>query len=159
MTNANKLQMVVTALTYLPRAATEVSIVFLQGMVNRMSMSQFKYGDVKDAYPHKQNAIVSMLLRLRAYMGEELFAAACQQAMAAPDTRHRRTTRNTEYLIDAANFAMIEFMHPALEGAVFEPTDADGSTGRMHHAGAVDQRRNNAESEAVRDRLYTREGD
>jgi hypothetical protein len=45
--------------------------------------------------------------------------------------------------MDAANFAMIEFMRPRREGARFEPTDSAGSPGRVWH-GEVDpsQRRN-----------------
>lgn len=36
-----------------------------------------------------------------------------------------RETGNTEFLVDVANFAMIEFMHPSVEGAKFTPTSTD----------------------------------
>jgi hypothetical protein len=87
---------------------SEVSEVFVQGMRDRMAMSFFKYGAVADAYPHKVNALESLRRRLEKY--EE--------------------TGNTEWLIDAANFAMIEFMRPAHKRAHYKPTDSGESPGR-----------------------------
>lgn len=137
---------------------TEYSETFLQGMVNRMSMSFLKYGAVAEAYPRRVNAIESLFLRLIAYMGREKFLVAAQAAANTADRRHRRTEGNTEYLMDAANFAMIEFMHPRLEGAHFEATDSDGSTGRVRNSGIVDAERN-TEDQKYRERLYSRSGD
>jgi len=116
---------------------SEYSIIFLEGMVNRMAMSFFKYGLVVDAYPHKVNAIDSLRLRLQKYLD----------------------TGNTEFLMDVANFAMIEFMHPKIAGAIFKATDSDQSPGRTWNTGAVNTQRNNHESEEVRSRFYNREGD
>lgn len=130
--------------------ATEWDEAFLQGMVDRMSMSFFKYGLVAEAYPDKANAIVSLLLRLRTYMGQERFEAACGEALTLPDIRHRREPGNTEYLIDAANFAMIEFMRPRIEGAAYAATDADGSPGRVLRNGAVTDAANTLSRENVR---------
>ncbi len=76
---------------------TEFSEPFVQGMRERMVVSFYKYGHVGEAYPHKVNAVTSLTDRLRKYA----------------------ETKNTEYLIDAANFAMIEFMFPSVEGAFF----------------------------------------
>lgn len=90
---------------------TEVSLAFLQGMVNRMAVSFHKYGPVKDAYPHTVSAIKSLLDRLDQY----------------------QQTGNTEWLIDMANFAMIEFMHPGHPDAHYRPTDTDESPGRISH--------------------------
>lgn len=87
----------------------EVSETFIEGMRKRMYVSYYKYGRLRDAYPHKLDAMKSMMLRLEEYA----------------------KTGNTEYLIDAANFCMIEFMFPAREGAFFKPTDSDGSPGRL----------------------------
>lgn len=87
----------------------EFSDKFVQGMRDRMIVSYYKYGRVSDAYPHKVKALDSLEQRLRKY----------------------RETKNTEYLIDAANFAMIEFMHPSVDGAHFSPTDDSGSPGRI----------------------------
>jgi hypothetical protein len=92
---------------------TEFSEKFVRGMRNRMAVSYFKYGPVASAYPHKVDAIASLRRRL------DLYAA----------------TGNTEYLMDAANFAMIEFMHPRHAAAYFKATDSDGSPGRVTHTG------------------------
>jgi len=100
---------------------TEFSEQFVEGMRSRMVVSFYKYGPLADAYPHKVSAVASLTDRLRKYA----------------------ETKNTEYLIDAANFAMIEFMHPAVEGAFFEGTDDSGSPGRRAvGSGAIDRRDN-----------------
>ncbi|WP_254512238.1 hypothetical protein [Anatilimnocola floriformis] len=94
---------------------------FVQYMRNRMLVSFHKYGKVADAYPHKVDAIKSLELRLQKYA----------------------ETGNTEYLIDAANFAMIEYMRPSHPEAHFEATDSSGSPGRVWQGrGAATQRRN-----------------
>lgn len=87
---------------------SEISMDFIQGMVNRMTVSFFKYGPVSDAYPDHVRALPSLQDRLAKYA----------------------ETGNTEFLIDAANFAMIEFMRPAHPQAFFAPTDSDQSPGR-----------------------------
>ncbi len=94
---------------------TEFSQQFLQGMLDRMAVSYAKYGTVASAYPRKVDAIKSLHVRLQKYA----------------------QTDNLEYLMDAGNFAMIEFMHPGQEDAYYEPTDAKGSPGRAWH-GEVD---------------------
>ncbi len=102
---------------------SEFSQEFMDGMLSRMAVSFHKYGAVKDAYPHKVSALKSLQQRLKKY----------------------EATGNLEYLIDAANFAMIEFMCPAREDAFFEPTDSDGSPGRYWQGGGqATQRRNTA---------------
>lgn len=97
--------------------ASEFSPEFAQGMLNRMSMSYFKYGLVKDAYPDKVDAIASLKARLEKYVA----------------------TGNTEFLIDAANFAMIEFMAPRHPHAFFKPTDSRDSPGRVWEDGQSSQ--------------------
>ena len=73
-----------------------------------MEMSYSKYGPLAAAFPDKVNALHSLLDRLRKY----------------------ELTGNTEYLVDAANFAMIEFTRPSYKEAHFEATDSSGSPGR-----------------------------
>lgn len=103
--------------------ATEFSEDFVKGMRERMVVSFYKYGHVGDAYPHKVNAVTSLTDRLRKYAD----------------------TKNTEFLIDAANFAMIEFMFPSVDGAFFAGTDDDQSPGRRAaRTGTVDKRDNQA---------------
>lgn len=89
--------------------SSEFSDIFVQGMYDRMAVSYFKYGRVADAYPEKLDALESLQQRLNKY----------------------NETGNTEYLMDAANFAMIEFMHPKLSYAFFKATDSSGSPGRV----------------------------
>ena len=78
-----------------------------------MSVSYYKYGLVKEAVPFHVDALASLQIRIKAYLD----------------------TGNTEFLMDAANFAMMEFMHPHLPEAHFTPTDADGSPGRKAVSG------------------------
>jgi hypothetical protein len=86
---------------------SEISVEFIQGMVNRMTMSFFKYGAVAESAT--TDAPASCRQRLEKYA----------------------ETGNTEYLMDAANFAMIEFMRPSNPQAFFAPTDSDESPGRI----------------------------
>lgn len=39
-------------------------------------------------------------------------------------------TKNREYLIDAMNYLMFEFMYPSLEGTYFRATDSSESAGK-----------------------------
>lgn len=105
------------------RIGHDVAVEFLQGMADRMEVSFHKYGAVADAYPHKVDALASLQKRIEKYL----------------------ETRNTEYLIDAANFAMIEFMAPRFRDAEFKPTDSDGSPGRTTVAGGHVQNERNTE--------------
>lgn len=88
--------------------ASEFSRPFVQGMCDRMGMSFAKYGKVADAYPDKVDAIASLRVRLERYMA----------------------TGNTEWLMDVANFAMIEYLRPRHPAAHFAPTDSKESPGR-----------------------------
>jgi hypothetical protein len=98
----------------------EVSETFIEGMKKRMYVSYYKYGPLRNAFPHKVDALESLRLWLDEYS----------------------KTGNTEYLIDAANFCMIEFMFPRLPGAYFKPTDSDGSPGRILIDGEATQSKN-----------------
>ena len=88
---------------------SEFSDSFAQGMADRMAVSFCKYGAVKDAYPSRVDAIASLKKRLERYERDG----------------------NTEWLMDVANFAMIEFMHPRHQEAHFRPTDSKESPGRV----------------------------
>ena len=106
--------------TKLAAPPSEFSPEFVQGMANRMAVSFHKYGLVADGFPTNIDAIASLHQRLDKYA----------------------ETGNTEWLMDVANFAMIEFMHPRHEGAYFAGTDSDQSPGRVRHSGEVDADRN-----------------
>ncbi len=87
---------------------TEFSQQFVELMKNRMIMSFFKYGPVKQNAGDKLvNEIESLKLRLKKY----------------------EQTGNTEYLVDVANFAMIEFMFPSHGESHFKATDSIESPG------------------------------
>ena len=110
---------------------TQYDPKFWEGMVARMEMSWFKYGDFRDGYPHKIDAIASLNQRLDKYA----------------------ETGNTEFLVDAANFAMIEFMAPRHPKAFFKSTDSDESPGRTSVHGRVSADPN------VTKHTYKHEGD
>lgn len=85
---------------------SENSTQFHQGMIDRMAVSFHKYGAVADA-KGKIDQIKSLQLRLDKYL----------------------KTGNTEWLIDVANMAMIEFIHRGPRA--FKPTDYRQSPGRV----------------------------
>lgn len=86
---------------------TEVSVEFVQGMADRMGVSYFKYG------PVAKSALV------------DLHACALQRWEAY------LASGNTEFLMDVANFAMMEFMRPSVADARFVATDSNASPGRV----------------------------
>lgn len=88
----------------------EVSEQFLQGMLDRMAVGVRKYGTVKVS------------------MEEKGFDA---MAMAYDRMRLYSSTGNTEWLMDAANYLMMEFMFPQHKDAHFKATDSDESPGRI----------------------------
>ena len=83
---------------------TEYSERFDKLRKDAMEVSYYKYGPVKKDYSEYKciNAIANLKKRLEAY----------------------ENTGNTEFLVDVANFAMIEFMYPQKEGAYYTPTDS-----------------------------------
>jgi hypothetical protein len=119
---------------------TEFSESFVKGMKDRMIVSYFKYGPVKNAYPDKVNAMDSLQQRLKKY----------------------NETGNTEFLIDAANFAMIEFMYPSHPEAFFKGTDSNESPGRTDQEGYVTFKSNTnigkSDSEVAKEAFYNRLG-
>ena len=92
---------------------SEINMRFVQGMANALATSFFKYGKMRDKpgniFDHKAN------IRKRLQKYEE--------------------SGNTEWLIDVANFAMIEFTNPSHPDAHFEGTDSDASPGLKYVGG------------------------
>jgi hypothetical protein len=119
--------------------ASEFSVSFARRMIARMATSFFKYGRVAEGFPHKVDAIASLRSRLDKYIA----------------------TGNTEWLVDVANFAMIESMHPRHPNAHFEATDAAGNPGRVWHTGHVGEDANTHATESRRapGAVYRRDGD
>jgi hypothetical protein len=94
---------------------SEFSFEFVQQMANRMSVSYHKYGPLSDAYPIRMDAVASINQRVAKY----------------------QETGNTEWLVDAANYALIEYLHPSHPNAHFLSTDSDCSPGRLALDGSV----------------------
>ncbi len=88
--------------------ARDYSFEFDKLRQNRMVMSHYKYGWVSETYGERlADAIKSLEKRLELY----------------------KETGNTEFLLDVANFAMIERMYPQHINAHFRATDSDESPG------------------------------
>lgn len=80
---------------------------FVRKMQAAIEMSHYKYGSARKTYPELAQAHKCVEERLELY----------------------RRTHNTEYLVDVANFAMLEFMFPDFSDAKYKPTDSDKSPG------------------------------
>jgi hypothetical protein len=81
---------------------------FVSMMKNRVVVSHYKYGWMSDTYSTKlADAIKSLETRLELY----------------------KKTGNTEWLVDVANFAMIEYKFPQHPQAHFRSTGSDESPG------------------------------
>lgn len=83
---------------------TEYSNRFDEIRKNMMIQSYFKYGAMRDNYKKFK----------------------CMDALGNIEKRINKykETGNTEFLADVANFAMIEFMYPSIDGAKYTPTDS-----------------------------------
>lgn len=87
---------------------TEYSDRFDKLRQNRVEVSFYKYGTAKDNFGEKLvNALESHDMCIKKYL----------------------ETGNTEYLCDAANYLMFEFMYPQIPGAYFKATDSGESAG------------------------------
>lgn len=80
---------------------------FVDKMKNSIEMSYYKYGNANKTYPELAQAYKCIKERLEAY----------------------EKSHNTEFLVDVANFAMLEYMYPSFEDAHYIPTDSDKSPG------------------------------
>ncbi len=80
---------------------------FITKMENAIETSHHKYGWMSDTYPELAQAVKCIQERLDLY----------------------NKTHNKDYLVDIANFAMIEYKCPSYEDAKSTPTDSDKSPG------------------------------
>ena len=80
---------------------------FVSKMRNAIHTSHYKYGYASKTYPELAQAYKCINERLELY----------------------EKTHNTEYLVDVANFAMLEFMFPSFKDSSYIPTDSDKSPG------------------------------
>ena len=79
----------------------------LQQMVNRMATSHYKYGNMSDKFPESASGSKGVANRMAMY-GE---------------------SGNTENCLDAANYAVIEFLFPGHEKAHFRAQTTQESPG------------------------------
>lgn len=86
--------------------SSQINREFIQGMLNRMATSFFKYGPAKGS---KSHGLKNAKERIKIY----------------------EKTGNTEGLVDAANFLMIEFMNPGHKNSHFRATGSHESPGRI----------------------------
>lgn len=89
---------------------TEYSDRFDQLRQNRVEVSYHKYG------PAEVNFKYGLVKTLET-------AQLCIEKY--------QNTKNTEYLCDAANYLMFEFMYPQIPGAYFKATDSGESAGTV----------------------------
>lgn len=80
---------------------------FIEKMKNAIETSHYKYGWASKTYPELAQAWKCIAERLDMY----------------------NKTHNKEYLIDVANFAMLEYLYPAYGDAKYTPTDSSDSPG------------------------------
>lgn len=80
---------------------------FILKMKNAIEMSHYKYGWASKTYPELAQAIKCVQERLDMY----------------------EKTHNKDFLIDIANFAMLEYLYPSYEDSKYIPTDSADSPG------------------------------
>lgn len=80
---------------------------FIIKMKNAIELSHYKYGWMSETYPELAQAVKCIQERLDLY----------------------NKTHNLDYLVDVANFAMIEYKYPAYSDAAYTPQDSDKSPG------------------------------
>ena len=83
------------------------STEFIAKMERAIETSHYKYGWMADTYPELAQAVKCIQERLDLY----------------------NKTHNLDYLVDIANFAMIEYKYPAYSDAHYTPQDSDKSPG------------------------------
>lgn len=109
----------------------QINIDFLQGMLDRMAMGFHTYGHMRRQHNRPDN-LRCKELRIEKY----------------------RNTKNTEFLIDDANYSMMEFTFPGIEGAFFKATEKHESPGAI-----VDNRLVQGKEDYIANKPYRREGD
>jgi hypothetical protein len=106
---------------------SQIDVPFFQGMVDRMGVSWFKYGDMRAHGDGDDPVKLIESLKVRLDKYEE--------------------TGNAEWLMDVGNIAMMEFVNGQHPNHHYRPTDSDESPGRVVRGRAL------IEGATPRDRL------
>src|SRR3990167_8556589 len=93
----------------------QFSVQFLQGMLDRMAVSYFKYGPVTSESLEGRDTHATLELRWQRYLHDG----------------------NREWLMDVANFAMIEFMVPQHPLEHYKDTEGEESPGVVLKGGKI----------------------
>jgi hypothetical protein len=80
---------------------------FILKMKNAIEMSHYKYGWASKTYPELAQAVKCVQERLDLY----------------------EKTHNKDFLIDIANFAMLEYLYPSYKDSKYVPMDSKDSPG------------------------------
>ena len=104
----------------------QVDAGFIQGMINRMGFGFHNYGHARRKHDRPDN-VKNMLIRLIKYCGFNRVQGILSELYLQFGSE--KGSGNTEFLMDEANYAMMEFMVPSHPGAHFTPTTRDQSPG------------------------------
>ena len=88
--------------------SSEYSLDFDNKRKQRIEVSFFKYGPARENFPARVDAIATAELCIEAF----------------------KKDRNTEHLVDAANYLMFRYMFP-MPGEYFKPTSSSESVGTV----------------------------
>ena len=94
-----------------------LSVEFLQGMVDRMAFGYHNYGHSRIGFQNPGN----------------------HSTMKCMELRHKefKRTKNTEFLMDEANYCMLEHMYHQTPGAFFRATTKEESPGSPRKDGRI----------------------
>lgn len=105
----------------------QIDIPFIQGMLDRMAVGFHNYGHMR-RYENVSNSLKNVIIRLAKYAGMNNIQEIVKELSVRIDLP---PTGNTEFLMDAANYAMMEFVKPGFDFAYFEPTTKEDSPGAI----------------------------
>ena len=94
-----------------------ISVEFLQGMIDRMAFGFHNYGHSQLSFQNPGNHSTVKCIELR--------------------HREFKRTKNTEFLMDEANYCMLEYMYRQTPGAFFRATTKEESPGSPRKDGVV----------------------
>jgi len=98
-----------------------------------MAMGFHNYGHMR-RYENVSNSLKNVIIRLAKYAGMNNIQEITKELSIRVDLP---PTGNTEFLMDASNYCMMEFVKPGFDFAYFEPTSKDESPGAIVNGSLV----------------------